>query len=95
MGNFTLLNIIKGNASEQWRDLKYNCSCKACHVLGCCSENLLWSMGLNHKLTMPPKWLRHQPWERKGRPVEKSLAKVRETKEWWMRDHLSTRQSHG
>ncbi len=60
--------------------MKYKCSCKASHVRGCCSENLLWSMVLNHKLVMPPKWLRHQLGERKwkGRPTEKRLAKIKD-----------------
>jgi hypothetical protein len=41
MGNFTVLNIIKGDATQQWGDLKYKCSCKACHVLGCCRAGVL------------------------------------------------------
>ncbi len=79
LGSFTLLNHIKGDASQQWGDMTFKCSCKACHVRGCCRENLLWSMVLNHKLVMPPKWLRHQPGERKrkGRPTEKRLAKIK------------------
>ncbi len=80
LGSFTLLNHIKGDASQQWGDMKFKCSCKACHVRGCCRENLLWSMVLNHKLVIPPKWSRHQPGERKrkGCPTEKRLAKLKE-----------------
>jgi hypothetical protein len=83
MSNFTVIDIIKGDASEQWGDLKYKCSCKACHVRGGCRENLLWSMVINHKLVMPPKWSRHQPGERKrrGRPTEKRLAKLKEVED--------------
>jgi hypothetical protein len=75
-----MVKIIKGDASEQWGGLKFKCSCKACYVLGSCRENLLWSMVLNHKLTMPPKWSRHQSGERKQkrRPTEKRLAKLRD-----------------
>jgi hypothetical protein len=79
MGSFTMLNHITGPASEHWGDMKFKCSCKGCHVRGCCRENLLWSMVLNHKLVMPPKWSKHQPGERKrkGRPTEKRLAKIK------------------
>ncbi len=55
MGNFTLLELIKGDATQQWGELKYKCSCKGCHVRGCCRENLLCSMVINHKLVMPQK----------------------------------------
>ena len=79
MGSFTMLNHITGPASEHWGDMKFKCSCKGCHVRGCCRENLLWSMVLNHKLVMAPKWSKHQPGERKrkGRPTEKRLAKIK------------------
>jgi hypothetical protein len=79
LGSFTLINHITGPASEHWGDMKFKCSCKGCHVRGCCRENLLWSMVLNHKLVMPPKWSKHQPGERKrkGRPTEKRLAKIK------------------
>ena len=79
MGSFTMLNHITGPASEHWGDMKFKCSCKGCHVRGCCRENLLWSMVLNHKLVMPPKWSKHQPGERKrkGCPTGKRLAKIK------------------
>jgi hypothetical protein len=79
MGNFTIVERIKGDATQQWGELKCKCSCKGCHVRGCCRENLLWSMVINPKLVMPPKWSRHQPGERKrkGRPTEKRIAKLK------------------
>jgi hypothetical protein len=55
MGNLTFLNIMKGDATQQCGDLKYKCSCKACHVRGCCRENLLWSMLLKPQTGHAPK----------------------------------------
>ncbi len=80
MGSFTLINHIQGDARQQWGDMTYKCSCKACHVRGCCHENLLWSMVLNRKLVMPQQWSKHQTGERKrkGRPTETRQAKLKD-----------------
>jgi hypothetical protein len=62
-------------SDESWGELKFKCSCKFCFVRCCCRENLIWSMVLNPKLVMPPKYAKLEPSERKkkGRPTEKRL----------------------
>jgi hypothetical protein len=71
MGSFSTVTLMEGDKSEHLGETRYKGSCKACHVRGVCSENLLWLMVVIHKLTMPPKSL----W--KGRPKEKGWLKLK------------------
>ncbi len=51
--------IVK--ADESWGELKFKCSCKECFVRDCCCQNLIWSMVLNPKLVIPPKYTKLEP----------------------------------
>ena len=61
-------------------ELKFKCNCKGCYVRGCCRDSLLWSMVLNPKLIIPPKYAKREPALRKkrGRPTEKRVERLTE-----------------
>ena len=65
---------------ESFGELKFKCNCKRCYVHGCCRDSLLWSMVLNPKLIIPPKYAKREPALRKkrGRPTEKRVERLTE-----------------
>jgi hypothetical protein len=73
-----ITRIVKKD--ECFGELKFKCNCKGCFVRGCCRENLLWSMVLNPKLTIPPKYAKREPAMRKkrGRPTDKRVADLKD-----------------
>ena len=62
----------------QWGQLQFKCSCKHCHVHGCCRETIVCSMLLDPKLKIPGKYASLTPAERKkrGKPTDKRVAKL-------------------
>jgi hypothetical protein len=75
LDSFRLISRIKP-PDEPWGDLVFKCSCKHCHVHGCCGESVLWSMFLSPSLKIPGKFAVLEPANRKkrGRPTEKRIA---------------------
>jgi hypothetical protein len=72
--NFHVLTrIVK--ADESWGELKFKCNCKRCFIHCCCGQSLAWSMVLNPKLIMPPKYAKLSPnlRKKKGRPTAKRI----------------------
>ena len=72
--NFHVLTrIVK--ADESWGELKFKCNCKRCFIHCCCAQSLAWSMVLNPKLVMPPKYAKLAPYlrKKKGRPTAKRI----------------------
>jgi hypothetical protein len=72
--NFHVLTrIVK--ADEAWGELKFKCNCKRCFIHCCCGQSLAWSMVLNPKLIMPPKYAKLSPnlRKKKGRPTAKRI----------------------
>ena len=80
MDTAVVVTRIDTKKEELWGDLYFKCSCKPCFVRGCCRESVIWSMVLNPKLVIPPKYAKLEPGERKrkGRPTEKRVAKLKE-----------------
>ena len=80
MDTAVLVTRIDTKTEELWGDLYFKCSCKTCFVRGCCRESVIWSMVLNPKLVINPKYAKLEPGERKrkGRPTEKRVAKLKE-----------------
>ena len=78
MESFNIVTRIK-HPEEKWGEIWFKCSCKYCHVHACCGESLLFSMVLNKKLLLPPKWSRLEPSDRKrrGRPTDKRVEKLK------------------
>ncbi len=68
------------NKEECWGELKFKCNSKACYVRCCCRDDLLWSMVLNPKLVIPPKYGEHEPAlrKKKGCLTEKRVERLRE-----------------
>ncbi len=80
MDTAVVVTRIDTKKDELWGDLYFKCSCKICFVTGCCRESVIWSMVLNPKLVIPPKYAKLEPGKRKrkGRPTEKRVAKLKE-----------------
>ena len=79
MESFHVITRIS-KQDESFGELKFKCNCKRCYVHGCCRDSLLWSMVLNPKLIIPPKYAKREPALRKkrGRPTEKRVERLTE-----------------
>jgi len=62
-----------------WGQLQFKCSCKHCHVHGCCRETVICSMLLDHTLKIPGKYAHLTPGirKRRGKPTDKRVAKLK------------------
>ena len=80
MDTAVVVSRIDNKKDDLWGDLYFKCSCKLCFVRACCRESVIWSMVLNPKLVIPPKYAKLEPGEpkRKGRPTDKRVAKLKE-----------------
>ncbi len=79
--NFHVLTrIVK--ADESWGELKFKCNCKRCFIHCCCAQSLAWSMVLNLKLVMLPKYAKLAPYlrKKKGRPTAKRIELLKAQK---------------
>ncbi len=79
MDSFHVIMRIR-NKDQCWGKLKFKGNCKACYVRCCCRDNLLWSMVLNLKVVIPPKYAQRKPAlnKKNGRPTEKRVARLME-----------------
>ncbi len=79
MDSFHVLTRIR-NKDQRWGKLKFKGNCKACYVRCCCRDNVLWSMVLNQKVVIPPKYAKREPalHKKNGRPTEKLIARLME-----------------
>ena len=82
MDSFTFMSRIK-HPDEPWGKFVFKCSCKHCHVHGCCRESIVWSMLLDHTLKIPAKYAVLEPHNRKkkGKPTEERIAAMRAEEE--------------